>query len=57
MCGQEINTRPINIQIEGAELLVCPSCSKHGKPVVKPAPQAKTYGGLKNSTDIRPQSK
>ena len=30
---------------------------RHGKPVVKPAPQAKTYGGLKNSTDIRPQSK
>lgn len=39
MCGQEIYTRPITIQIEGAELLVCPSCSKHGKPVVKSKPK------------------
>ncbi len=27
------------------------------KEMAKPAPQAKTYGGLKNSTYIRPQSK
>jgi hypothetical protein len=31
--------------------------SGKAKEMVKPAPQAKTYGGLKNSTDIRPQSK
>ena len=30
---------------------------RKGKPTIKPAPQAKTYGGLKNSTYIRPQSK
>ena len=33
MCGQEIYTRPIEIEIEGAVLEVCPSCAKHGKKV------------------------
>ncbi len=39
MCGHEIHTRPITIKIEGAELAVCPSCAKHGKPVVKDKPK------------------
>jgi len=33
MCGNEIFSRPINIEIEGAVLSVCPSCAKHGKKV------------------------
>ncbi len=33
MCGNEISSRPINIEIEGAILAVCPSCAKHGKQV------------------------
>ncbi len=33
MCGNEIFSRPINIEIEGAVLAVCPSCAKHGKKV------------------------
>jgi putative transcription factor len=36
MCGQEIYSRPIKIEIEGAVLEVCPSCAKHGKRVVQP---------------------
>ncbi|MEE9409518.1 MAG: multiprotein bridging factor aMBF1 [Candidatus Heimdallarchaeota archaeon] len=36
MCGREIYSRPITIEIEGAELSVCPSCSKHGKKVIQP---------------------
>lgn len=39
MCGREIYARPITIQIEGAELSVCPACAKHGKPVTKSKPQ------------------
>jgi len=39
MCGTEIYGRPISIQIEGAELIVCPACAKHGKKVVKPKPK------------------
>ncbi|MFW9851870.1 MAG: multiprotein bridging factor aMBF1 [Candidatus Thorarchaeota archaeon] len=33
MCGNEIFSKPINIEIEGAILAVCPSCAKHGKKV------------------------
>jgi putative transcription factor len=33
MCGNEIFSRPINIEIEGAILEVCPSCAKHGKKI------------------------
>ena len=33
MCGQEIYSRPIKIEIEGAILEVCPTCAKHGKRV------------------------
>jgi putative transcription factor len=40
MCGREIYARPITIKIEGAELLVCPACAKHGKPVVKNKPRS-----------------
>ena len=36
MCGQEIYARPIEIEIEGAVLEVCPSCAKHGKKVIQP---------------------
>jgi putative transcription factor len=42
MCGSEIYSRPITIKIEGAELLVCPACAKHGKPVVKRPPKRPT---------------
>ncbi len=41
MCGAEIQTRPIQIKIEGAQLYVCPSCSKHGKRVQTPSPSKK----------------
>lgn len=33
MCGNEIFSKPISIEIEGAILEVCPSCAKHGKKV------------------------
>ena len=39
MCGREIYGRPISIKIEGAELSVCPACSKHGQKVVKSKPK------------------
>ena len=38
MCGQEIYSRPIKIEIEGAVLEVCPSCAKHGKKVTQSKP-------------------
>ncbi len=43
MCGREIYGRPISIEIEGAELSVCPGCAKHGKKKeVKPKPKPPT---------------
>ena len=43
MCGNEIFSKPITIEIEGAELSVCPSCAKHGKRVIQPkSPSPKT---------------
>ena len=51
MCGNEIFTRPITIEIEGAVLAVCPACAKHGKQVSKPKPKPKPkpfqYGGTR----------
>lgn len=57
MCGREIYGKPISIEIEGAELSVCPSCAKHGKKVVKSKPQpiaaSTRYSAIKSSTSTR----
>ena len=54
MCGREIFSRPITIEIEGATLAVCPSCAKHGKQVSKPKPKKTSFGGTRVTT---PQSR
>lgn len=57
MCGREIYSKPITIEIEGAELSVCPSCAKHGKQVSKPKPKPKgaSFSGVR--TVLPSQSK
>ncbi|MHA1811315.1 MAG: multiprotein bridging factor aMBF1 [Candidatus Heimdallarchaeaceae archaeon] len=49
MCGREILSRPISIEIEGAVLLVCPSCAKHGKQVTKPKPKKTGFSGIRTA--------
>ncbi|GAH34583.1 unnamed protein product [marine sediment metagenome] len=53
MCGIEIFSRPITIEIEGAVLLVCPSCAKHGKQVTKPKPKKKGFSGTKTTSSLQ----
>ncbi len=57
MCGREIYGRPIVIQIEGAELSVCPSCSKHGKKMVKSNPNPATSNVRASIRNTSPQSR
>ena len=47
MCGQEIYSRPIKIEIEGAILEVCPTCAKHGKRV-EPSKSQRTRVGSRS---------
>lgn len=53
MCGIEIFSRPINIEIEGAVLLVCPSCAKHGKQVTKPKPKKTGFSGTRTTSSVQ----
>jgi putative transcription factor len=52
MCGQDIYSRPINIEIEGAILEVCPSCAKHGKRV-EPSKSRRTSVSSQSSPQKR----
>ena len=54
MCGREIYGRPISIEIEGAELSVCPACAKHGKRKEKPKPKPVTSTVHSSSRDSTP---
>lgn len=53
MCGIEIFSRPITIEIEGAVLLVCPSCAKHGKQVTKPKPKKSGLSGTRTTSSFQ----
>lgn len=53
MCGIEIFSKPITIKIEGAVLLVCPSCAKHGKQVTKPKPKKTGFRGTKTTPSFQ----
>jgi putative transcription factor len=53
MCGNEIFSKPITIEIEGAVLLVCPSCAKHGKLVTKPKPKKTGFRGTKTTSSLQ----
>ncbi|MHA1224880.1 MAG: multiprotein bridging factor aMBF1 [Candidatus Heimdallarchaeaceae archaeon] len=52
MCGREIFSKPISIEIEGAILEVCSLCAKHGKRV-KVTPTKKTIGSKPQSSPLR----
>ncbi|MEM3672905.1 MAG: multiprotein bridging factor aMBF1 [Candidatus Bathyarchaeia archaeon] len=41
MCGRKIHGEPYRVIIEGAKLLVCSECSKHGKIVWEEEPKPK----------------
>ncbi len=53
MCGREIYSRPITIEIEGAVLSVCPSCAKHGKQVTKPKPKKTGFSGTRTTPSLQ----
>ncbi|MCK5408790.1 MAG: hypothetical protein KAJ30_00875, partial [Candidatus Heimdallarchaeota archaeon] len=53
MCGIEIYSKPINIEIEGAVLLVCPSCAKHGKQIIKTKPKKTGFSGTRTSPSLQ----
>ncbi|MHA1482198.1 MAG: multiprotein bridging factor aMBF1 [Candidatus Heimdallarchaeaceae archaeon] len=53
MCGREIYSKPINIEIEGAVLLVCPSCAKHGKQIINTKPKKTGFSGTRTSPSLQ----
>ncbi|MHA1299793.1 MAG: multiprotein bridging factor aMBF1 [Candidatus Helarchaeota archaeon] len=62
ICGRPIFGKPITKYIEGAKLLVCPNCSRFGKPVKTPKTTSvkpkitkrrkRSYSGIKKQTDF-----
>ena len=53
MCGIEIFSKPITIEIESAVLLVCPSCAKHGKQVIKTKPKKTSFSGTRTTSSFQ----
>lgn len=47
MCGKKITGKPIVVFIEGAEMRVCPNCSKYGTEIKRPqsSPPPKSSAG------------
>lgn len=56
MCGNKIRGKPIIIFVEGAEMRVCPQCSKYGTEIKKPqsSPPSKTSAGRAPSSPGAP---
>lgn len=52
VCGRNIRGKPFNVVIEGAKLLVCSECSKHGT-LVSNAPSKITEGA---KTSLKPSA-
>jgi putative transcription factor len=61
VCGRKIYGKPYNVIIEGAKLIVCSECSKHGKLVLEektqPSMQKITLTKPKQSSTLKIQQK